>query len=871
MRSPVRRVTLIILFAVVAANAGEFRTVRPVPGRAALPDGAVRLERPVAVRRDIVENALEQLAASWNTPALGGQLSPDFYDKDQLADTMATNVPRDASLRVLAIQGVRTLNQYAVRAPDRPGQLIVVSEVSVQARTQAEYNDATQGFQRRPGTNEYVFEVRQPLAEAEAAAATGAHADTAGQSLSLNGSNTIRGDRFWNFGDVAASPNEIAGFHLYDELGLNANWQRGAYQRLRLQSNLLFNDSDYRDPEPGAAVERINALYENGNTVPLRLELGDIYTDFSYRTIQRSLKGAQLELQPFGTADSIHSIQFAAGTASHTWNDVAWDEDEYAGASYLLRTPQLGRLSLNVVRQQQDETTDDAGIDQWVYGVAWERSLRLLAQDVTAEFEAAQFTGDHVNAQNRQDRALYLQLRGRNATPLSYRLRAERYGEDYRPGGAVITPARHSYEAHAAWAFDAGGTLRARYQNFRDNWQTDNHADTDTVGLAFTGSAFGGTTVSLDAFTQDRRSADHATDSISDNLRVDLSRPLTESTVGRLGVFLQQINDQTADDDDAETYELYGQLDQPFELGGWEGRIAPGIRYRRVTGPGDSDDWTPTLSLNLARGAHRLNLSAQALAQDRHTTDSIDADTYTVNAAYTYRTPRLGELGVEVASYDYDPRTGEQVHAYKIGAFWTVQFGRDVRRPRDLFHGGLDAWTAPPRRAPTAPAATGFAFRGLAPGTPLDVAKRAMAEFPAAIDLPKLTVAEARVLDDIDQRQRVAVVTSSSGVTGSALIVELDPVGGPDSMLQTFERVRRHFTRVLGRPDRFYEQGDVPADLAAAVNAGQFIRNFEWLTDSGVVRLGIPRRLDGQVRIEARYAVSLPTDRETLWSLERVR
>jgi hypothetical protein len=150
----------LVLGTVPAAYAQEGRAFNPIArpaARAALPDGAVRVTPPRSISRERIERAVATVAAAWNDRRVGEVLSRDFPRAQELADAMQTRVPRDASLRVLAIQGWRVLDQYALA-----GKL--VSKVSITLRTQVEFNDAASGFQAREGVNEYVLKLSDPPA-----------------------------------------------------------------------------------------------------------------------------------------------------------------------------------------------------------------------------------------------------------------------------------------------------------------------------------------------------------------------------------------------------------------------------------------------------------------------------------------------------------------------------------------------------------------------------------------------------------------------------------------------------------------------------------------------------------------------------------
>jgi len=112
------------------------------------------------VSRNVAETAMEKVVAAWNGNRIDSVLSDSFFDKSRLADSMNAKVPRDARLSVLAIQAVQTLGQ---RVESGPRGKVLVSTISITAKTQLTFNDPTNGYQRREGTNEYIVRVKQRL------------------------------------------------------------------------------------------------------------------------------------------------------------------------------------------------------------------------------------------------------------------------------------------------------------------------------------------------------------------------------------------------------------------------------------------------------------------------------------------------------------------------------------------------------------------------------------------------------------------------------------------------------------------------------------------------------------------------------------
>lgn len=156
--------TLIVLLLPPGSRARQFRSEIPIatPAQAGveMPEGAEPVDKITPLTREQVAPLVKQVMSSWNTDRLDKMLGKNFYDRSRLTDAVDRVVPRDAILRVQSVQGVQTLQQYIV--PGEEGDKLV-SIVSATIRTQLEFNDPTNGFQRRPGVNEFILRVTQAL------------------------------------------------------------------------------------------------------------------------------------------------------------------------------------------------------------------------------------------------------------------------------------------------------------------------------------------------------------------------------------------------------------------------------------------------------------------------------------------------------------------------------------------------------------------------------------------------------------------------------------------------------------------------------------------------------------------------------------
>ncbi len=146
-----------------AAQAQEFRLLNRIPtpqAAAGIPPGASLVSPPRPIPAAVVEAAVRDIAAAWNTPALESRLAENFYGKSRLTSTLAADVPRDAALRVIAIQGSQTVAQYTMAGAG--GRAIRYSRISVTVRTQLEFNDPQKGLQRLDGTNDLILRLEEP-------------------------------------------------------------------------------------------------------------------------------------------------------------------------------------------------------------------------------------------------------------------------------------------------------------------------------------------------------------------------------------------------------------------------------------------------------------------------------------------------------------------------------------------------------------------------------------------------------------------------------------------------------------------------------------------------------------------------------------
>lgn len=686
----------------------------------------------------------------------------------------------------------------------------------------------------------------------------------------ITGNTTFRSDYFMNKGDETQSPYTYTGVKSYNEFNINFNKRNNPYDIWRGEISGVFNGSPYRNNDYGVVPERLNLTKEKGDAaVPFRIEMGDVFSYYSYRTMQTSLKGAQMDLQPFSDSGRKHSFLITSGTQQPSWRNLHPSDNYFNGASYLLDDPVFGKYSFNFVHNTR-QGNDDQGTtwrSQMVYSIAGSNTVKLGSQKVLLEGEAGRFSGDYdgltgaESGQDKNDKGLFFQASGSSKWPLTYRVRYEEYGQDYRPAGATIASASRNMEGHVGWLFPKGFQLRGRVQKMRDSLESDNPTDTKVYGINLTGPIG-----SLDAFLQNANNKNDTTDSLTSNVNLNINLPKIAGWNGRISFLYQNLYNRVVGSDDSETRQISASADHPLSFRNFTGNITPGFVLRKIDSyTGKALEFSPTLALGIKNGSHSIDYNLSWYDQRRLVANGVDVVTTTQNLNYRYTT-RKYIIGIECSSGYRIPDAGRSIDYYKFGTFLTYYFEKPATAVKPV-KADIEKADIP------APSAMSVDIAYLIPGSKID----------AVVDVLKknnimnpvieegLMVYETRLFEEIELRQRLALNTQRNILKKSAIVINYGVINRQEDIMQAFEKVKSILLNKYGMPTSFYERGTVSRNLVNDLRIGAFIRLTEWSRPGGVIRLGIPRRLDGQIRMEIHFAEGFPPPTETLWSIEEVR
>ncbi len=699
----------------------------------------------------------------------------------------------------------------------------------------------------------------------------------------INAYLSLHYDHYDTDGDPAQAVFPTEGGHGYSEFDLQANRRFSAFETLGLEMSGLVNASDYRlSSHEGVIFERFNLRWEKGDAaVPFRFQAGDYFADISPRTLSRSLRGAEVDLQPaVGNGRSDVSAVFFAGRPSGIYKHANEDfgEDLYFGFSGLLLDPRIGALNANLVHnyRERDRAAGFGRRDQTVFSIAGERGFGLAGQAFTAEAEGAYFTGDHTDTgtqeNGREDTGLFASLNGYSLTaPLTYSLVYERYGADFRPNGKVVSADRETVDGRAGWRFDNGIAANARALHVIDALESSNERRTRTAGLSLSGPLPGGlvpgATGYWDTFYSDARNEARTVDTDTLSSRLDLNFPAGRDLLIRFGANFLEFNDDNARD--STSYGVTLAADRNFSLEGWSGVISPEVHFRDRSGLSALEETGAGISLVAHRGGHAVDLSAGIGYFDARTAGGTDSFSEDATGRYSYRRG-VHTFGVEAEYHGRSPDPGRNGESYRIGAFYTLQFHKPAGSlSRGRFIEADEAETG----TRTFVGSSGVDLAALHPGLAILDVRTGLGRdgVSAPVAVGDVLVYDVTAFPRLAERQRLALVPEAGRVSRAVLIVDLDPTGRPETALRTLERVREHISRFHGPPDRALEEGAFTGAIEADVNSGRVVRVYEWRTDRGILRAGFPRRSDRTVRIEVAFGRDLPPIDQRFWSLGAVR
>ncbi len=691
------------------------------------------------------------------------------------------------------------------------------------------------------------------------------------QDWQINGAVTTRWDSYAVSGDAEVAPYSKTGTQYYSDLAAGFARRISSYEKISAQITAAINESAYRGHERGGIVQRLKAEWEKGDaSIPFRAEAGDIFAFQSLRTLQRGLRGAQVEWQPETVWGKRQSVLLTGGTTAASYRKSDTTNDRFASVGWLIEETPLGTFNLSNTWGNRRGDANAAGYSQVVTSLGFLQTFNQSWQRVSIQGERALFRGSQDGQNEVHDQASSLSLDGRVINlPLNYLMRWERYGQGYRPSGAAAPADTDQTTLQASWRFITGQNLVVRFLQARDGWDSNREIRTRTAQTTLSGPMIDHVYLNLDFASQRRdgkpTALEQPTRDRIDNGRAEFTYSLPNSVWGGSNIRAGFSGRRAASEivhTTSTSRDLFLLAGAPFDLVGFHGMVSPGVTWRDQTDTtGTQKSVSPTLLLSASRDQHSLTVS-RATTRLMLTDAITDASGKQTAFSYSYHA-RQFRLTIDGEHIDRVSPFDQRASARRIGFSITIPFDRPPGGNAAGITAGAGVF-----------AGTSFNLRALAPGAELASLDALTAQFRMAgfSTQGNYRVSESQVFNQVTLRQRVVVRTVNDRIEVAAIVIDTDPGASSADVQRQYERIQESMLRAYGSPSVNSEQGVFSPQLINDLNSGVFRRVMEWRTDSGMLRFGIPRRLDGQLRFEIQLAPQFNSSVEVnRWSLEDFR
>ncbi len=476
----------------------------------------------------------------------------------------------------------------------------------------------------------------------------------------------LTGVRYAHHGDETVTPYPVDGDDAYLESNLQS-WNvstPGHEQRFQLQT-LGGSDTVYRSDDNQPQVERVQYFLEEGRTaVPYRMHLGDFYGELSQQTLERPLKGLQLEFQPdlFG-ADYTTSLLFLNGIIHPDWRHLDNHTGSSHGVSWMVESGDA-KVDVHYLYNRLRDTGPLDRRDQNVLGFALADRLGWFPGTPRLEAEGNWFGGDVAVSPSRvrEDRdasSFLVTLRDwPGASGWGYGVEYEDHSRWYNPAGTPVNPDREILRGDLLGR-GFGQRIKLHGEDHERSESTLTPLEERFYSLSLEGNWGQRLSHRLYAAREDIEGGPSGRDDRIETLRWTVYRDLSARLELEAGVLARLRENQSLNLTEERT--RGGRAGLKFFLndlfGGGSGSLRAGVLGRRstlqppFTVEASSRELEPYLDLVYSAGNHSLAARWNTVDQDR-TADLVeDVTTYDGRLDYQYRLSPNHRLDVSYEFY----------------------------------------------------------------------------------------------------------------------------------------------------------------------------------------------------------------------------
>ena len=681
--------------------------------------------------------------------------------------------------------------------------------------------------------------------------------NSAEAEFTYSGQNRLTLEYYSVSGDEQNGLYPFEGLQSFDDLSINFSDNYSVYRSMRGYILANVNNSDYRG-DYGTKISNAAVTYENGESAtPYRLDVGDFFASQSRHTLQRGLKGLQIELQP-QTSSSPYSIQLFAGRSAQDYEDLLdGDKDYFFGGSLLAETEKLGAFAVTSVKYHSLESTGNN--TENVSSVAWQKDFKFGDFTHSVETEFSHLSGSNATTDSLDGASQFFKFSGRNLQGTDYLVRLERNDDQFRPTGAAVAADRETVDLQWGLSLRKDINLRLRSQRFRDNYNSSNISTSQIFGTNLTGLPFSSSkgffkqlNVGLDVYQQnDSRSFNRD----SRSLQLNLSLPINQQWRTRAAYQRLELDDNLANSTSTRQ-SLSGGVDYLFKYNKWKGTFSPTLRYTEDIDVSSNKTANASLGflVNASKNGHRVLLSHQFI--DFQASDPAASESTTAQTRVEWQKDwKDHSLIVGYDHFNRDPDSNADTDSYKMSLAWVYRFDK----PRPPATGSISQDFAVTSFRRLDDLRLGARFDGQVK----DILKNS--SYVYAGNSGRYQLFEGKLFLNISNRQVLAVESRAGSIETANILIPVSR--NVNTAERTYKRFLDELLTKFGAPSLNIDRGDFDANWIGNLQANKFSRIVEWQTANGVLRFGIPRPKTGQVRIELQLRRQQPSPNSNDWGL----
>ncbi len=680
-------------------------------------------------------------------------------------------------------------------------------------------------------------------------------------AFTYSGQNKLTFEHYSVEGDESGGLYQNEGWQNFDDFSLNFSDAYSPYSTMRGYIIGSSNHSEYRG-EAGEKISNASVVYQTGeSTLPFRIEVGDYFANQSRHTLQRGVKGIQLELQP-QIANAPHSIQLFFGRSATDYRRLfdGEDKDYYLGASWLTESETWGAFALTSVNYRSTEAMG-SNLEN-VSGLAWEKGFTTGSFNHTIEAEFAYLSGKNSASDALDENSTTLKLSGSNRSGYDYLIDLEQNGEFFSPNGAATTADRES--ANLQWGQPITDHINARLrsQHTRSHLSSDNITTTRLTGFNMGGLPFSrfnnllkGLNINADIYRQDEWDEAKSFERENRVFQLNSSLPINRNLRSRLS-YQWLLTDNKMADTRSKRQSVSAGFDYSFALSQWQGALSPTARYvedRDVAGKQTSNLTLGGL-FHISRDGHNLRFSYQTMSYNADDPAATESTTAQAHIGWNKNWQRHG-FTVGLDHFNRNPESSENSDSYKFSLAWIYHFAKKAT-PAASIQGeehGISTFSN---------------LSDLALGSHLNSATNStlkQAGFLTSGHSGAYQLYEGRLFSSLDNRQVLAIEDSVGRVKSSHILILI--TNNAAQSQKVYQKLLDELLATYGSPSLTIERGEFAANWLTALQNNQFSRIVEWRTESGILRFGIPKPTAGEVRIELQLRQHHPSAESNDWGL----